>query len=243
MFMLGVILLGSTVLLPLFVQQLFGYTATLAGLVITPGGFAIILFMPVVGKLVNKFDVRWMIVVGLILCSLALHNMAGFSPATDYGTFVWARILQAFGLSLLFIPINTASMAGLPRDKSNAASALVNLSRNLGGSVGISITVSQLSSRAQVHQNALAAHANPLSPAYTHAIDQISASLMHHGATAAQALHQAQGLIYGQILRQASMLAFLDNFDMLAGVFICMAPVVFLMSRPHFGDGPPGGAH
>ena len=243
MFMLGVILLGSTVLLPLFVQELFGYTATLAGLVITPGGFAIILFMPVVGKLVNKFDVRWMIVVGLILCSLALHHMAGFSPATDYGTFVWARILQAFGLSLLFIPINTASMAGLPRDKSNAASALVNLSRNLGGSVGISITVSQLSSRAQVHQNVLAAHANPLSPAYTHAIDQISAALMHHGATAAQALHQAQGLIYGQIVRQASMLAFLDNFDLLAGVFICMAPVVFLMSRPHFGDGPPGGAH
>jgi len=226
------------------VQQLFGYTATLAGLVITPGGFAIILFMPVVGKLVNKVDVRWMIVAGLVLCSLALHLMAGFTPQTDYSTFMWARVLQAFGLSLLFIPISTASMSGLPRDKSNQASALTNLARNLGGSVGISLTVSQLSRQAQVHQTALVAHASPVSPAYTHLIDTLSAALLHHGGIdAVQALHQAQGLVYATIIRQASLLAFLDNFDLLGGVFICMAPVVFLMKRPHFGDGPPGGAH
>ena len=243
MFMLGVILLGTTVLLPLMVQELFGYTSTLAGLVITPGGFAIILIMPVVGRLVNKVDIRWMIVAGLALCSLALHRMAGFSPQTDYSTFMWARVLQAFGLSLLFIPIGTASMAGLPRGKSNQGSALTNLARNLGGSVGISLTVSQLSRQAQVHQTALAAHTAPTSPAYTHLIDGLSAHLIQHGASAAAALHQAQAAIYGTVIRQASLLAFLDNFDLLGGVFICMAPLAFLMRRLHFTDGPPGGAH
>jgi len=243
MFMLGVILLGSTVLLPMLVQQIFGYTATLAGKVITPGGMAIILFMPIVGRMVNRVDVRWMIIAGLVLCSLALHRMAGFSPDTGYASFVWARILQAFGLSLLFIPISTAAMTGMAREKSNQASALINLSRNLGGSVGISIAVSQLSRQAQEHQNVLVAHANPLSSAYTHMIDGLSATFLRHGATAAEALHQAQAQVYGLILRQASLLAFLDDFDLLAISFICMAPLVFLMERPHFHDHPPGGAH
>jgi MFS transporter, DHA2 family, multidrug resistance protein len=239
MFMLGVILLGSTVLLPLMVQQLFGYTATLAGLVITPGGFSILLVMPIIGKLITRMDPRWMIAGGLVICAIALHRMSGFTLQTDYSAFMWARIIQALGLSLLFIPINTVAMSGLPREKSSQASALINLSRNLGGSVGISIVVTLLSRFGQQHQNTLVAHANPLSPAYNHTVAALAGALARHGADTALALHQAQAQVYAMILRQASLLAFMDDFRLLAAIFIAIVPLVILMRRPGHGNPPP----
>jgi len=243
MFMLGVILLGTTVLLPMLVQQLFGYTATLAGLVITPGGFAIMVAMPIIGRLVSSVDSRWLIVGGLALNSYALFKLSGTTLDTDYTTFMTARILQALGLSLLFIPISTVAYVGLSRDKTNQASALINLSRNLGGSVGISIVVSQLSRNAQEHQSVLAAHADSMSPAWRQSVDALAGTIARNGADAAQALSMAQARLYGMIQAQAKMLAFLDDFRLMGTVFLCMAPLVLLMRRAPRHDGPGGGAH
>ncbi len=236
MFTLGVILLGSTVLLPLMVQELFGYTATDAGLVITPGGFAIMLVMPVVGRLVSVVDPRILIVAGLLICASALGIMAGFTPATGYGSFVWARIVQALGLSLLFIPINTVAFIGLPREKSSQASAIINLSRNLGGSVGISVMVSLLWRFGQQHQIVLAGHTADTAPAYRSLEATLSAAMARHGADAVTALHQAQATIYGMMGAQAQLLAFLDDFRVLAGIFLALAPFVFVMRRPRPGS-------
>ncbi len=232
MFMLGVVLLGSTVLLPLMVQELFGYTATLAGLVITPGGFAIMLAMPMVGRLINVFDVRVMIAAGMLISAGAMHMMSDFTPQTAYVSFMVARIVQALGLSLLFIPINTSAYVGLPREKSSQASAIINLSRNLGGSVGISVMVTLLSRFGQVHQTTLVGHVSLLSPQYRGAVASLAATMGRHGADTVTALQRAQGTIAGMVQSQAALLAFLDDFRLLAGLFVVLAPVVFLMRRP-----------
>ncbi len=239
MFLLGFILLGSTVLLPELVQRLFGYTATLAGLVLTPGGLSIILVMPMVGKMVSVTDPRKLIALGLFICAMALLRMTAFDLGTDYGTFVWARIYQALGLSLLFIPINTAAFLGVPPDKSSAASSLINVSRNLGGSFGISLVITALSRYAQAHQTTLVAHASPLNPAFRQSLGQLTRDFQLHGGGAAEASAKATGTIYQMIGQQAQMQAFIDDFRMLAMIFLAVIPFVFIMKKgvPH-GPGP-----
>ena len=136
--MLGFALLGSTLLLPLFMQTLLGYTAEQSGMALSPGGFAIMVLMPLVGFLLSRFDARWLMVLGLSILSASLFHMTTFNLQIDFRTAVLARVFQAAGLAFLFVPINTSAYAHLPREKNNAASGLMNLARNIGGSVGIS---------------------------------------------------------------------------------------------------------
>lgn len=243
MFLLGFILLGSTVLLPELVQRLFGYTATEAGLVITPGGVSIILVMPIVGRLVSVVDSRFLIVLGLLICSLALFYMTGFTLETDYQTFVWARIYQALGLSLLFIPINTAAYRFLPLSMSSEASALLNVSRNLGGSFGISLVTTYLSRFGQAHQTVLVAHATPFDPAYRQMMGAMTQVFQSHGATATEAAGKALASLYGILQSQALLLAFLDDFRALGVIFLLVIPFVFIMKGGLPGHGPGPAAH
>ncbi len=243
MFMLGVVLLSSTVLLPLIVQTLFGYTATEAGLVITPGGFAIMMAMPIVGRLITVLDVRWMIVCGLVVCGYALLRMGHLTLAADYDTFMIDRIIQTLGLSLLFIPISTVAYIGLPPGANNQASAIINLSRNLGGSIGISITVSLLSHYTQQHRVALVDKVNAGHAAYRSLFQSLTDAFMRHGASVTEAAQRAEAKIAALVGAQASMLGFLDDFTTLGLSFILIIPFVFIMRRPSHADAPPGGAH
>jgi len=136
MFMLGFALLGSTLLLPLFMQTLLGYTAERSGLALMPGGFTIMLLLPLVGFLLSRYSPRWPLVFGLVMLSASLFNMTRFDLQIDFRTAAMARVLQAAGMAFLFVPINTAAYAFLPRDKNNAASGLRNLARTSVGSVG-----------------------------------------------------------------------------------------------------------
>ena len=136
MFTLGFTLYGTTVLYPQMVQQLFGYTAELAGLVISPGGVCIILMMPIVGIMISKVDARWMICWGFGVTAVAMAVLHHASLNSSFSFFMWSRILQASGLAFLFIPINTISYTGIPRSQNNDVSGLTNLARNIGGSVG-----------------------------------------------------------------------------------------------------------
>src|SRR6476620_5638271 len=151
MFMLGFALLGSTLLLSLFLQTLMGYTAERAGMGLSPGGFAIMLLMTLVGFLLGKYDARYLLVFGLSMLSFSLFHMTNFDLNIDFKTAVYARVLQAIGLAFLFVPINTSAYAYLPRGKNNAASGLMNLARNIGGSVGISFVTAMLDRRTQKH--------------------------------------------------------------------------------------------
>ncbi|MGB9404860.1 MAG: DHA2 family efflux MFS transporter permease subunit [Candidatus Acidiferrales bacterium] len=233
MFMLGVALYGTTVLLPQFVQTLMGYTAQEAGLALMPGGFTVMLFMPVVGFLLGKkFDVRGLIAFGLIALSLSLWYMSHFDLQIDFKTAALARVYQAVGLAFLFIPINTAAYSGLPPDKNNAASGLINLARNVGGSVGISFVTTMLDRRTQSHQNALVKNLTAGSPQLRGMIQGATQTLIAHGSSPILANKQAYGLVTATLYRQAAMLSYVDNFRILGTLIFCLIPIVFLMKRP-----------
>ncbi len=159
MFMVGFVLYGSTTLLPLMVQTLFGYTATNAGWVLTPGGLVIMVMMPITGVLVGRIQARWLLGIGFVGQALALLHMSHFELGTDYKTFVMARIFQSMSLAFLFIPINVAAYIGVPPEKNNDVSSAVNLMRNLGGSFGIAIAATIESRRLQFHRSVLTEHA------------------------------------------------------------------------------------
>ena len=231
MFMVGFALLSSTVLLPLFTQTLLGYTAQEAGFALLPGGFAIILAMPLVGFLLGRTDARRLLVFGLAVLSIALFRMTRFDLAIDFNTVAGARALQALGLAFLFVPINTTAYAFLPKEKNNAASGLINLSRNIGGSVGISLVTTMLARRAQVHQAYITGHVNAGSAQLQSVLAATTHAFIARGSSSFEASRQAYGLVAAQIDRQASMLAYIDNFRMLGVAVLLMIPLVFLMKK------------
>jgi DHA2 family multidrug resistance protein len=231
MFMLGFALLGSTLLLPLFMQTLLGYTAEEAGLALMPGGFTIIVLLPLVGFLLSRYSPRWLLFFGLIVLSGSLFHMAGFDLEMDFRTAAVARMFQAAGMAFLFVPINTAAYAFLPRDKNNAASGLMNLARNIGGSVGISLVTTMLDRRSQVHLNDLSRNLSSGNPALRSMLAGASRAMQAHGSSAALATKQAYALVEGTLQRQATMLAYIDDFRFLAVAILLMVPLVFLMKK------------
>ena len=235
MFMLGVVLYGSTALLPIFLQTLLGYTALLSGLVLSPGGILVVILLPVVGKLLTRIESRWLVVFGLLILSLSLFHMADFNLEVDFRTAMTARIYQSAGMAFLFVPINVMAFYFIPKQKINNATGIINLARNIGGSVGIAGVVTMLARRAQFHQAVLVSHMTPLDSAYQAMLGGAKQMLAAQGSDPVQAAHQAQGLAYGLLMRHATMLAFLDDFWLMAVIILIMVPFMFLMKkvRPH----------
>jgi DHA2 family multidrug resistance protein len=237
MFFLGFVLYASTVLIPQFLQELMGYTAQLAGMALSPGGAVIMCMMPVVGILVSRVDTRILITFGCLVSSIALFVMAGWDLGLDYGHAVRARMLQSFGLAFLFIPINVAAFAYVPREKTNMGTGIINLARNIGASVGIATVTTMLQRRGQAHQVRLSEHVNALSAAYQSMVNSTQLRLVSAGSGLAQAGVQAQGMVYSTVQRQSAMLAFVDNFKMLGVIFLAVIPVLLLLKKPKPGAG------
>jgi DHA2 family multidrug resistance protein len=235
MFAVGFALLGTTLLLPLFSQTLLGYTAQEAGLSLMPGGFTILLLMPLVGLLLTKFQPRYLLVFGWAWTSFALFRMTNFDLGMDFRSVAMARMIQAGGLAFLFVPINTAAYAFLPREKNNAASGLINLARNIGGSVGISFVTTMLDRRAQFHQARLAADLNPGSVKLQAMIHGMSQTFAARGSSPPLAVQQSHKLLEVMVGRQASMLAYIDNFKMLAISALCIVPLTLLLRKGKAG--------
>jgi MFS transporter, DHA2 family, multidrug resistance protein len=235
MFMLGFALLGSTLLLPLFMQTMLGYTAERAGMALSPGGFAIMLMMPVVGFLLSRWDARKLMVFGLLVLGFSLFHMTSFNLEVDFSTVMWARTMQAIGMAFLFVPINTMAYAYLPKDKNNAASGLMNLARNIGGSVGISVVTTLLDRRAQVHQVFLSGHLSASNPALRNTLAAASAAM---GGTV-NTTQKAYAMVQNMVVRQSTMLAYIDNFWLLGIAIFCMVPLAFFMKRAKSGGEAP----
>jgi len=242
MFMLGIVLYGSTALLPIFLQTLLGYTALLSGLVLSPGGILVVILLPVVGKLLTHIESRWLVVFGLAILSLSLFHMASFNLEVDFRTAMTARIYQSAGMAFLFVPINVMAFYFIPKEKINNATGIINLARNIGGSVGIAGVVTMLARRTQYHQAVLVSHMTPLDPAYRAMLGGAGQMLVAGGSDPVLAAHQAQGLAYGVLMRHSTMLAFLDDFWLMAVVILAVIPFMFLMKKvqPHRG---PNSAH
>ncbi|HST12055.1 MAG TPA: DHA2 family efflux MFS transporter permease subunit [Terriglobales bacterium] len=237
MFMLGFALLGSTLLLPLFLQTLMGYTAELSGMALSPGGFVIMVCMPIVGWLLSRYDARYLLLFGLAMLSFSLFHMTNFNLEIDFRTAVVARMLQAVGLAFLFVPINTSAYAYLPREKNNAASGLMNLARNIGGSVGISFVTTMLDRRTQKHLSDLMGHLSNSNAQFQATLRGMAQQFVSHGASPADAQRQAYAMIQNSVQRQATMLSYLDNFHMLGYAILAMIPMVFLMKKTRSSGG------
>ena len=231
MFVLGFVLYGSSMLLPLFAQSLLGYTAMLSGMVLSPGGIVIMFMMPLVALLLAKIQARFLIMTGLMIIGASLFWMSHFSLGVDFNTIVWARIFQASGLAFMFIPINVAAFAYIPKNRINNATGLINLGRNTGASVGIALATTLLARREQIHHSNLVSHLTPLDGRYQQTLDGIARNLVQHGATAADAATQAPVVIAGMVQQQAAMLSFADAFWILGVICFIVAPFVLLIKK------------
>jgi DHA2 family multidrug resistance protein len=231
MLVLGFVLYASTALMPMFLQTLVGYTAMMSGLVLSPGGLVIVFCLPVVGILVRKYQPRWLVIFGVLVTSLGLFRMAKFTLQIDYSTAVWSRMVQSFGLAFLFVPISATAFAYIPKERTSYATGLFNLARNIGGSSGIATATTLLARRAQFHQTVLVAHLTPYDYKYREALAGAAATLRARGAPAADAALKAQGMIYGNMLRQSSMLAFADAFWVMGVLFLLIIPLMFFIKK------------
>jgi MFS transporter, DHA2 family, multidrug resistance protein len=238
MYAVGFTLYGSTALLPIFLQTILGYTALLSGLVLSPGGVAMMIGFAMVGRLLGVLQPRSLIIFGLLMSAFGTWQMSGFNLNVDFNTAVWARTLQAFGLAFLFVPINVAAFSSIPREKLGYATGLMNLFRNIGGSGGIAMITTMMARRSQFHQGTLVSHVTPLDAGYAEMVHGTTATLVAGGASAPDAAVQAQGIVYGLVQRQAAMMAVTDTFFVLSLVFLAMVPLAFLIKRTAPVQGP-----
>ena len=238
MFLLGVVLYGSTVLLPVLLQTLVGYTAELSGLVLSPGAIVTLVSLPLVGWLLARFQARWLVIFGLTVLSVGMFQLAYVNLTTGFWTFVYVWMISRGGMAFLFVPINVTAFSFVPKQKMNSATGLINLARNIGGSVGISMVTTMQVRLTQKHQNDLVEHMTPLNPRYLAALHGLATGIQQKGSSAADALHQAGAILYEELQRQAAMLAFIDVFWLLGIVCLVMIPLMFLIKKaPRHQDG------
>jgi len=241
-FLLGVVLFGSTALVPQLLQSLYGYTATDAGFVLGPGAFVIVVMAPVVVRLVKRIPVAALISIGYVVLALALSYFASFNLATDYGHESLARVIQGFGFAFLFTPVSQLAYSYIPQSKNNKASSLTNLFRNLGGSVGIALVTTSLARRAQFHQSVLVTHLTSGDPAWQTAAAGATERLVAFGYTTVDAAARAPAMIAATLHQQATLLGALDCFWLLAALSM-VGPALAIWIRPfdQTGAGRSGG--
>jgi len=238
MFILGIMLFSSLVMMPLFLQTLLGYTSESAGLVLSGGGLLLLVLMPVVGTLASKIQARYLIAFGWLALSVAmLYSSRRLDLEISFGFASFLRVIQVVGLGFLFVPINLASYVGMPLEKSNSVAGLVNFMRNMGSSVGTSMVTTLIARRSQVHQMYLVAHAGPGQPVFTQAVAALTSRLFVAGFDAELAGRKAYSLVYQSLVGQASTLAYIDTYAILGVGAAIMFVLSFTLRRNQPGAG------
>jgi DHA2 family multidrug resistance protein len=234
MFVMSIAFYGIMVLSPLYTQILMGYTAMLAGMVLSPGGVSTLLTMPVAGAIMNRIDPRWMIGFGCALNAYAMYLMATLTLDASFWRIMWPRMVQGFGIGLTFVPLSTVALGAVPMREIGHASGLFNFTRTIAGSIGIAAMSTLLARGSQAHQVRLAAHMSPYDPDVWERVQTLTATFVARGADAVTAEQQAWAQLYAVVQREALSLSFIDNFWRLAWIFAAVVPVVvFLGRRPH----------
>ncbi len=219
-FVMGFILNSTTVLIPQFAQQILGYNATNAGMLIMPGGLLLMLGFPLAGAMTRVVQPKYLMAGGLAVLVISLYYMAGFDTEVTFKHLMWARMIQCAGLPFFFIPLNTIAYGNLPPGKSNSASSMMNLMRNLGGGIGISIASTLLVRRAQVHQVYLAGHVTASNPALAQHLSSIGGFSQKNIVS-----------IYNLVATQATMLSYLDVFRILTVTCLVVLGLVLCLRR------------
>jgi MFS transporter, DHA2 family, multidrug resistance protein len=231
----GAILLATTQFLPQLVQQDFGYTATWAGLVLSPGGVVTMAMMFVVGRLAASVQPKYLIIAGAILIALSMYSMTNVYGDLGFWFMARSRMLLGVGLPLIFVPIMAASYDGIPPSKTDQASALINAARNTGGSIGVSLVSNVLTHREQFHQNRLVEQVIPSSTQYQDNLQRITNFFTAHGSSLAQAHDQAIQWIGQQVQAQASYLGYMDAFWVLMLISLSAVPLALTLRKVKLG--------
>ena len=232
MFMVGVALYSSTVLIPQFLQEIMGYSARQAGMAVSSGGLVLMFLFPVAGALAPKFDPRKLVATGFVITTFGLWRMTSINPNVSFGQAVSWRVFIALGLPFLFIPINTLCYAGIPQEKYNEVSGLTALMRNLGGSVGISFITTLLARLSQKHLAMLVPKAASGNPPYDQMRAGLTGAWIQRGSAAPDAIYHAGAQIYGMAQIQARLLSYVDVIWVMVAVTTVLIPLPFLMQRP-----------
>jgi DHA2 family multidrug resistance protein len=221
-FMVGIILLATLALLTPYLQNLMGYPVITAGMVLAPRGIGTMIAMMIVGRVINKVDPRALIIFGLLLTSFALYEMTGFTPDVSQGILVRTGIIQGFGLGFIFVPLSTITFATLAPELRTQGTALFSLVRNIGSSIGISLVIFLLGRNTQVMHAELVQYISP----FNSALDHGGASRIWNLATAA-----GRSALNAEITRQATIIAFNDDFKLMMIVALAALPLVLLLRR------------
>jgi DHA2 family multidrug resistance protein len=229
---LGFVLYGSLVLLPVMLQTLLGYPSLQAGIAMAPRGMGSFIGMPLVGVLIGRIDARKMVAFGLTAGAFTLFWLGQLNLNAGYWDIFWPQFFQGLGLSALFVPLTTITMDPIPRERMGNATSLFNLMRNLGGGIGIATTGTLLARKQQEYVNVMGAHVTPFSAAAQNAIEAARRGFLASGSDPVTAAQRAYAAVFGAVQRQASMVAFVDVFRLLGGIFLLLLPLVFLMRRP-----------
>jgi DHA2 family multidrug resistance protein len=229
---LGFVLFGSLVMLPLFLQTVLGYSSYQAGTAMAPRGFGAFLAMPLVGFLIGKLDPRRMVMAGLAFAGLTLFMLSSINLNAGYWDIFWPQFIQGMSLGLLFVPLSTVSMNGIPRERMGNATTLFSLMRNLGAGVGIALVATMVSRQTTAHAAMLSEKVNLYSDPARRAFEGARALFGSRGSDMSTATRQALAGLSGMIHRQAAMIAFVDVIRFLGVIFIVVIPLVFLMRRP-----------
>ncbi|MFS8110608.1 DHA2 family efflux MFS transporter permease subunit [Rhizobium jaguaris] len=238
----GAILIATTQFLPQVLQQNYGYTATWAGLALSPGGFVTMVMMFVAGRLTTVVQPKYMIAAGAAIIAGSMWWLTQLSPGLNFTFFVWSRLYIGLGLPLIFIAITSASYYGLRPNQTNQASAMINAARNIGGSIGVCIGLNVLAHRQQWHRSRLVEHIIPSSPAYHDTLQTMSRYFAEKGATMADAQAQAKAWIGQQVQTQSTFLAYIDVFYVLMLIALSAIPLALILSNIDLKGGG-GGMH
>lgn len=234
MLVIGAALYATTVMIPQFLQEVMGYTAMEAGMVLSLGGLVLILLLPIVGFIGQKVDPRAMICFGFAWVSFGIWRISSLDLSISFWDAASWRVIMVLGMPFLFVPISVMSYVGVPQEKNNEVSGLTALARNIGGSLGISFISTMLVRRAQAHQNYLAAHVYPGAPNYRILSGGLSGVMKSGGYSAAGATRGAMAHAYNMMVQQADVLAYIDTIHALVILTVCLIPIGYLMKKPRF---------
>jgi MFS transporter, DHA2 family, multidrug resistance protein len=236
MFMLGVIYFSSLVMMPQFLQTLLGYTAEVSGLVLSGGSIVLLFTMPLIGVLSGKFQARHLIAIGWLSLVAGLYYSAlHLDLDISFGVASILRVVQSIGLPFLFVPINLASFVGVPPEKSSSVSGLINFMRNIGSSVGTSLVTTLIARRAQLHQVNLVGNITPGASFLQNGVAGLSGHLGAAGSNTELALRQAYALLYRTTIGQATVLAYMDTYVILAIGALIMFALAFALKKNELG--------
>ena len=235
MTVVGFVLYGSMVLLPIMLQTLLAYPPLQAGIAMAPRGIGSFFMMPITGLMTGKFDARKLLTAGLLVGGLTLIWLSWLNLQAGYWDIFWPQLIQGVGMSLLFVPLTTVSMDPIPREQMGNATSLFNLMRNIGGSVGIAMTGTMLARNSQSTTALLGRNVTAYDSTSQTLFSQMKGAFMAAGADAVTATERAYAALFGMVQRQATMVSFVGIFQLLGILFVAMVPLVLLMQRPKGG--------